>query len=219
MTSRGITSAVPRAARRALVAELERVLALEHDEAVGVLAVEVPARAALGARAHVGEDEVGRSTRTRTVASADVHERLAGARHGAQPTSRAQAVERALQALVELDLRLPAELFTRARGIERDVLDLAGPLGRVLGLEAVGRVLVQDLDDVEHRLLLPEADVDRARRRPTRRREVGVDHVVDVDVVARLLAVAEDGRLPPSSSLPQKIAITPASPSGSWRGP
>ena len=37
----------PGAARGALLAELERVLALEHDEAVGVLPVEVPARPAL----------------------------------------------------------------------------------------------------------------------------------------------------------------------------
>ena len=44
----------------------------------------------------------------------------------------AQAVERALEALVELDLGLPAELFTRARGVERDVLHLAGALGGVL---------------------------------------------------------------------------------------
>src|SRR4051794_24031288 len=63
----------------------------------------------------------------------------------------AEAVERALQALVEFHLGLPAELFTRARGVERDVLHLAGPLGRVLDLESVGGVLLQHLDDVEHR--------------------------------------------------------------------
>src|SRR3954469_10137548 len=49
----------------------------------------------------------------------------------------AQAVERARQALLELDLGLPADLFTRARGVEGDALDLAGALGGVLGLEAV----------------------------------------------------------------------------------
>ena len=64
-----------------LVAELERVLALEHDEAVGVLAVEVPARAALGARAHVGEDELGAVDEHVDRRLGNVHEGLASARH------------------------------------------------------------------------------------------------------------------------------------------
>jgi hypothetical protein len=62
----------------------------------------------------------------------------------------------------------------------------------VLRLEAVRRVLVQDLDDVQHRPLLAEADVDRARGTGSRRAQVRVDDVVDVDVVACLLAVSED---------------------------
>src|SRR5829696_907720 len=109
-----------------------------------------------------------------------------------EPTPSAQAVERALEALVELDLRLPAQLVTRARGVERDVLHLAGALGGVLGLEAVVRVRVQHLDDVEQALLLAEADVDRTRGVRLGGAQVGIHHVVHKDVVARLLAASED---------------------------
>ena len=63
--------------------------------------------------------------------------------------------------------------------------------------------------DVEHE---PAAPVDGAHER--------VDDVVDVDEVARLLAVAEDRRtLAARAAWPAKIATTPASPCGSWRGP
>src|SRR5829696_4405800 len=109
-----------------------------------------------------------------------------------EPTPSAQAVERALQALVELDLGLPAELFTRARGVERDVLHLAGALGGVLRLEAVVAEALHHRDDVEHALLLAEADVDRPGRGRLGGAQVGVDHVLDEYIVARLLAAAED---------------------------
>ena len=38
-----------------------------------------------------------------------------------------------LRPFLELDLRLPAELFTRARGVEGDVQHLAGALGAAPG--------------------------------------------------------------------------------------
>src|SRR3954452_21930749 len=79
----------------------------------------------------------GKSASTLTVASGT------STRYFPARDFSAQAVERPLQAFVELDLGLPAELFTRARGVERDVLDLAGAFGGVFDLEAVGRELVQ----------------------------------------------------------------------------
>ena len=66
----------------ALVAELERVLALEHDEAVHVLPVEMPPRPALVLRAHVGEDEVGEVGEHLDGGLGDVDEERAGAGHG-----------------------------------------------------------------------------------------------------------------------------------------
>ena len=204
----------------ALVAQLERIVALEHDEAIDMLSVQMPPRPALRARAHVGEDEVREVGEHVDGRLGYVHKGLAGARHARRSLRRsAQAVERALQALVELDLGLPAERFTRARGVERDVLHLARALGGVLGLEAAVGVRVDDLDDVEHALLLAEADVDRPGGVRFGGAQVGVHNVLDEHVVARLLAVPKIVAVPPSSSLPQKIAITPASPSGSWRGP
>src|SRR4051794_12795262 len=128
----------------------------------------------------------GKSASTLTVASGT------STRYFPARDISAQAVERPLQAFVELDLGLPAELFTRARGVERDVLDLAGAFGGVFDLEAVGRELVQHLDDVEHRLLLAEPDVDRPVGVGLGGAEVRVHHVGHVHVVARLLAVAED---------------------------
>ena len=54
-------------------------------------------------------------------------------------------------------------------------------------------------------------DVPPGRRRP---------RLVDIDVVARLAAVPEDRCTGARASrLPAKIATTPASPCGSWRGP
>jgi hypothetical protein len=75
-----------RATVGALVAELERVLALEHDEAVRVLAVEVAPRAALGARAHVGDDELGSVDEDADGRVLGVYKRLAGARHAREPS-------------------------------------------------------------------------------------------------------------------------------------
>ena len=69
--------------------------------------------------------------------------------------------------------------------------------------------------------LHPGADVERAadRLRGDAGADERVDDVTDVDVVAGGAAVAEMavGR-PVSIALP-KIATTPASPCGSWRGP
>ena len=53
----------------------------------------------------------------------------------------------------------------------------------------------------------------------TGRLDERVDHVVDEHVVAGVGAVAEDLGRPPDSSAWAKIATTPASPCGSWRGP
>ena len=82
------------AAVGALVAELERVLALEHDEAVGVLAVEVPARAAHVARAHVGEDEARGVHEHADRRLGHIDQGLAGARHGGAAYSGANASSR-----------------------------------------------------------------------------------------------------------------------------
>src|ERR687895_2852251 len=49
------------------------------------------------------------------------------------------------------------------------------------------------VDDVEHRDLRAATDVHRARGLGLGRLEIGVDDVADVDVVARLPPVAEDG--------------------------
>ena len=75
-----MTSAVPAPSRVALVAELERVLALEDDEAVHVLAVQMPPRPALGPRAHVGEDEVREVGEHLDGGLGDVDQERAGAR-------------------------------------------------------------------------------------------------------------------------------------------
>src|SRR4051812_22227048 len=146
-------------------------------------------------RTRASDAETGRSTSDEitTVRSTPgrriglIEHRVSGLSNGL-----AQAVERALQALVQLDLGLPAELFTRARRVECDVLHLSGALRRVLDVEAVGRVLLQDIDDVEYRLLLAEADVDRAGRVRLGGAQVRIHHVAHVHIVARLLAVAED---------------------------
>ena len=66
--------------------------------------------------------------------------------------------------------------------------------GRVVGLEPVARVGRERLDDVEHARLHAAPDVERAGHVGLGRAQVGVHHVADVDVVARLLAVAEDRR-------------------------
>src|SRR5262245_12101573 len=112
------------------------------------------------------------------------------------PTLSAQAVERAPEALFESDLRLPAEFFTRACGVEHALSELTEALRRVLWLETLRRLLVENLDDLEHGSLLAETDVDRPGGVAFAGAEVRVHHVVDIDVVARLLAVAEDHGLP-----------------------
>ena len=74
--------------------------------------------------------------------------------------------------------------------------------------------------EVEHARLVARADVERAGdRRACRGRERG-HGVADVEVVPRLRAVTEDRRRPGRClRRAQKIATTPASPWGSWRGP
>ena len=66
----------------------------------------------------------------------------------------------------------------------------------------------------------PGPDVEHETTAPGRGPDEGVDHVVDEDEVTRLLPVAEDrDRLRPRRSRSAKMATTPASPWGSWRGP
>src|SRR3954468_4859549 len=107
----------------------------------------------------------------------------------------AQRVERAREAVAQVHLRLPAELFPRARGVDRDALHLTRTLGRELRLERlVAADLAQDVDELEHARLAAGADVVGTGRVGLGCREVRGDDVADPVVVARLLAVAEDGR-------------------------
>ena len=64
-----------------VVAGVDLQVAVEEDEAVGVAAVDVERRAALGAQAGVGHDELGAVDEDEDGGVGDVDERLAGAGH------------------------------------------------------------------------------------------------------------------------------------------
>src|SRR3954453_12486109 len=79
------------------------------------------------------------------------------------PTSALDRGERALEAFLELHLRLPAELLTGPGRVERDVHDLARTLGSGLGLEVVASAqLAEQVHDVHHGALHAEPDVEGA---------------------------------------------------------
>src|SRR5215218_3634695 len=108
------------------------------------------------------------------------------------PARRAQA-QRALEAVIELDLRLPAEDLARA-----------GDVGLALLGVVLGQRLVHDLArgagdpedrlrEVEDRELARIAEVDRQVLAARREQEQPANEVVDVAEASCLRAVAEDG--------------------------
>src|SRR5690242_827754 len=91
---------------------------------------------------------------------------------------------------------LPSELLAGPGDVEARALDLAQARLGELGFEvAAAALLLQDRDEVEHAGLAAGADVDRAADVATvGGGEVRRDDIADVDVVARLAAVAVDRR-------------------------
>ena len=132
--------------------------------------------------------------------------------------------ERPGDPLAEVRSRLEAQLGPGAARVQRAALKLPQARGLEDRLELLGtqaRRVAQRVHHVEHGDLDLRADVVLARGLAVVGGEqVGAGDVADEDVVARLPAVAEDRRAAAArAALPQKIAMTPASPSGSWRGP
>lgn len=101
--------------REPLATELEVELPLEEDEAVGVLPVYVGGWSAFVPQAGVGQDELRTVDENADGRLGEIDQGLAGARHARAALRRlAKAVEGPAEALFQVDLRLPAELFTRA---------------------------------------------------------------------------------------------------------
>ena len=89
------------------------------------------------------------------------------------------------------ELRPPAELGGRERGVEHAPLELAQPRRRELGRAADSRRRLDRVVQLEHRRLRAGADVEDAAVVVEREQQRAGD-VADVHVVARLAAVAED---------------------------
>src|SRR3954470_19219672 len=101
-----------------------------------------------------------------------------------------------LEALVEVDLRLPAELLLQLRRGERVTAVVAKAIGDVLDQRLVGAdQLDHPLDDLDVLALVWTADVVGLPRLPFRQHRVdAAAEVLDVEPVAHLLAVAVDGQ-------------------------
>src|SRR6476619_5425899 len=103
--------------------------------------------------------------------------------------------ERRREAVAEAHLGMPAELPRGPAAVERAPRELAQAGRLVLGRDGgTGRVLA-GREQVEDARLRAGADVEGLlRARVVECRQVGPDDVADVEVVARLEAVAEDAR-------------------------
>ena len=122
-------------------------------------------------------------------------------------------------ALGHVGPRLPAELDAGPARVERRASQLAGAAPartrRRRRASGLGHRAVERLTDVS----VPVPMFIKQPATPLGGPDERVDHVVDEHEVAGLLAGAEDGAAQPARSRPAKIATTPASPCGSWRGP
>src|SRR5918994_4922452 len=112
---------------------------------------------------------------------------------GFEPWRSGLGRERLLDAVCGLPLRGPAELVDGELRREIGALDLAVSVRRELGLEVVAaREAADRRGQLEDRCLLAPPQVVWARARRVLGCEQPRHHVVDVDVVARLGALAED---------------------------
>src|SRR3954470_3000630 len=134
----------------------------------------------------------------RTFPACDVSDACADQRLGAG------LLDGALQALAEVDLRLPAQQLAREADV--GLADL-----RIVGrqrLEDDLRARLGDLDDrlgqLEQRELVRVADVDRLVLAGLGQQDHPADQVVDVGERPRLRAVAEDGDRPVLQRLAQE---------------
>ena len=130
-----------------------------------------------------------------------------------------EVLERAAQPVFERRPRLPAQVDAGAAGSSAE--RCSSP-GRAIAYRAGSSKPASSRHRVEqllHARLDAGADVHDEPAAAVRGADERVDDVVDVHEVAGLLAVAEDRRPARLEQLPAKIATTPASPCGSWRGP
>src|SRR4051812_3639142 len=108
--------------------------------------------------------------------------------------SAEEGIDRAAQAVLEADGRLPPEHLGRGGDIGERVADVAGARWLVAAFDGLVEQAADRVDQVVDALRGAGGDVEDAPvgARRLRCREIRLDDVLDVREVARLAAVAED---------------------------